>query len=79
MEEPRPVREIGKVAWLMTKLGLGLAAVLGALLLLSRGAPDYRRFRFCALLLAGIAVFGGWTVYKDKKKEFERVEAGSSA
>jgi hypothetical protein len=71
MDEPSLLREIAKVAWLMTKIGLSLVSAMGLMFLLFRRHPLLGIYAFWGLFLAGFAAFGGWTVYKDKKRDFE--------
>ena len=72
MEEPSLLREIGKVAWFMTKLIVALVSVVGFFALLFRRHPLLGYGVFWGLVFVGQIIFYGWMNYKkNKKKDLE--------
>jgi type VI protein secretion system component VasK len=72
MKEPSLSREIGRVAWLMAKLLVSLALLIGLLYFLLPSHPIIAAWILSGLMVAGQIVFYGWQNYKWKKENWER-------
>lgn len=74
MEKPSLSREIGRVAWLLTKVLVPTAVFTGLLFFFLRNHPVIALCIWCGLLVVGQIVYGGWQSYQWKKSDWKRRE-----
>lgn len=72
MKEPNLYREIGKVAWALTKILVVVAATIGLVVLMLRNHPVIAVWVVCGLSIVGQILYYGWQDYKSKKKDWDR-------
>jgi hypothetical protein len=72
MEEPSLFREIGKTAWLATKVLVVAAVVIGLIGLLFLNHPVIGMCVFCGSVCVAQVVYYGWRDYKWKKSDWVR-------
>ena len=72
LKEPRLRREIGKLAWLFTKLLAVGAVVIGLVGFLFQNHPIVGIWVLCGLACVAQIIYYGWQSYKWKKSDWDR-------
>jgi len=72
MEEPSLFREIAQMAWLLTRVLVAIASVMGLLLLLSQLNGVLGWWIFWGLVSVALVVYAGWQSYTWKKQDWKR-------
>jgi fatty acid desaturase len=72
VEEPKLWKEIGDVAWLMTKIVGGVAILVAVFFFAFRHHPLIGVCVFYALVLIGQVIYAGHQSYRWKKADFKR-------
>ena len=78
MKEPSLLREIGRVAWYITKALVPMVVLTGLLFYLLRNHPVIAMWAWCGLLLVSQIVYYGWQDYKWKKRDWQRQQQEES-
>jgi len=74
IEKPSFSREIGRMAWYLTKVLVPFALFTGLLFFFLRNHPIIGLLIWCGLLVVGQIVYAGWQSYKWKKDDWKRQE-----
>lgn len=71
-EEPNLYQEVRRTAWIVTKVLMIVAAIIGPVVLLLKNHTVIATWVICGITIVGQIVYYGWRDYKWKKKDWDR-------